>query len=183
MHEAAAWPLTVHEGRPGHELQFSSIIEKGVSQARAIFALNSVNIEGWAMYSEQVMLPFLPIEGQFMTLWSRLVRAGRAFLDPGLNLGKLSPDAVKHILQNKIVISEALVDSELERYRFRAPGQATSYFNGYLRMMEIRSETELLLGEKFDQLAYHDFILEQGLLPISLIRESVLREFVPNYKK
>ena len=181
-HLSASWPLTAHEGRPGHELQFTAMVERGVSQARVIFAANSVNIEGWALYSEEILLPFLPIEGQFMTLWSRLVRSGRAFLDPGLNLGTITPEDAKYILSHEIVLSEALVRSELERYQFRAPGQATSYFNGYLRLMELRAETELILGEKFDQLAFHDFVLGQGLLPPKLIKKAVLEEFIPAYK-
>jgi len=63
--------------------------------------------------------------------------------------------------------------------RFRAPGQATSYLNGYLRMMELRAETELALGTSFDQLAFHDFILSLGLLPPALIREAVQKDFIP----
>ena len=181
-HLAASWPLTAHEGRPGHELQFTAMVERGVSQARVIFAANSVNIEGWALYAEEIIQPFLPVEGQFMTLWSRLVRSGRAFLDPGLNLGTITPEDARYILSQEIVLSEALVRSELERYQFRAPGQATSYFNGYLRLMELRAETELILGEKFNQLAFHDFVLGQGLLPPKLIKKAVLEEFIPAYK-
>ena len=49
---AASWTLTAHEARPGHELQFASIIEHGVSDARATFAFNSTNVEGWGLYSE-----------------------------------------------------------------------------------------------------------------------------------
>jgi uncharacterized protein (DUF885 family) len=181
MHKAASWALTAHEGRPGHELQFTSIVERGVSQARIIFAMNSVNVEGWALYMEEQVLPYVPIEGQFMILWSRLVRSGRAFLDPGLNMGTLSTEEARRILEQEIVLSEALVRSELERYRFRAPGQATSYLNGYLRMMELRMETELLMGDQFNTLEYHDFILSQGLLPPSLIRDAVLNQFIPRY--
>lgn len=181
-HKAAAWPLTAHEGRPGHELQFTAMVERGVSQARMIFAMNSVNVEGWALYSEEIIQPFLPLEGQFMTLWSRLVRSGRAFMDPGLNLGTLTVEEAEYILRHEIVLSEALVRSELERYRFRAPGQATSYLNGYLRMMELRAETELALGTRFNQRAFHDFILALGLLPPELIREAVRVDFIPDYK-
>jgi len=181
-HKAAAWPLTAHEGRPGHELQFTAMVERGVSMARMIFAMNSVNVEGWALYSEEIIQPYLPVEGQFMTLWSRLVRSGRAFMDPGLNLGTLSVEEARHVLSEEIVLSEALVRSELERYRFRAPGQATSYLNGYLRMMELRAETELNLGDDFKQQAFHDFILSLGLLPPELIREAVQNEFIPSQK-
>ncbi len=49
---AAAWTLTAHEARPGHELQFDTMVERGVSIARAIFAFNSVNVEGWGLCSE-----------------------------------------------------------------------------------------------------------------------------------
>ena len=181
-HEAAAWALIAHEGRPGHELQFTAMVERGVSQARIIFAFNSVNAEGWALYAEEILQPYFPVEGQFMTLWSRLVRAGRAFLDPGLNLGTISTEDARYILRNEIVLSEALVQSELDRYQFRAPGQATSYFNGYLRLMELRAETELILGKNFNQLAFHDFILSQGLLPPKLIKKAINEEFIPQYK-
>jgi len=181
MHKSASWTLTAHEGRPGHELQFTAIIENGVSQARAIYARNSVNIEGWALYAEELMQTFLPVEGQLFTLWSRAMRAARAFVDPGLNLGLITPESAKYILSHELVLSEALTRSELERYQFRAPGQAISYFNGYARLMALRAETELLLGEKFDQQAFHDFILAQGLLPPALIRNAVLEEFVPKY--
>jgi uncharacterized protein (DUF885 family) len=180
-HKAAAWPLTAHEGRPGHELQFTAMVERGVSQARMIFAMNSVNVEGWALYAEEIMQPYLPVEGQFMTLWSRLVRSARAFLDPGLNLGTLSVEEARHVLKDEVVLSDALVRSELERYQFRAPGQATSYLNGYYRMMELRAETELAQGSGFDPLAFHDFILSLGLLPPALIREAVQEVFIPSY--
>ena len=42
--------LTAHEARPGHEMQFAKIIEAGVSVARALFAFNSTNVEGWGLY-------------------------------------------------------------------------------------------------------------------------------------
>jgi uncharacterized protein (DUF885 family) len=79
--EAASWTLMVHEGRPGHELQFASMIETGVSTARAIFAFNSVNVEGWALYAEKVMQPYEPLDGQLIAP-ARLQRAARV---PGSN--------------------------------------------------------------------------------------------------
>jgi hypothetical protein len=178
-HEAASWPLAAHEGRPGHELQYASIVEKGVSQARLIFAENSVNVEGWGLYMEEQMLPYLPLEGQFATLWSRMVRAARAFLDPGLNAGTITREEARRVLQDDLILSDALSRAEIERYTFRGPGQATSYFNGYLRLVELRAESELLLGKRFDKQAFHDFILAQGLLPPALLRQAVLKTFVP----
>ncbi len=51
-HDEMTWRLVVHEGCPGHGMQFSMLVEKGISQARAIYAANNVNIEGWALYME-----------------------------------------------------------------------------------------------------------------------------------
>jgi hypothetical protein len=180
-YEAASWPLAAHEGRPGHELQFASVIERGVSRARAIFASNSVNIEGWGLYMEEQMYPYLPLEGQLTTLWSRLVRAARAFLDTGLHGGSVTREDAERVLRDDVVLSEALVRAEIERYTFRAPGQATSYYTGYLRLIELRAETELLMGARFDKKAFHDFVLEQGFLPPALLRQAVLNSFVSLY--
>jgi uncharacterized protein (DUF885 family) len=176
--EALAWTLTAHEGRPGHELQFSAMVENGVSLARTLFAFNSVNVEGWALYSEAEMKPYEPLEGQLGALQNRLLRAARAFLDPMVNLGRMTPDAAREFLIKEVVVSPAMARQEVDRYTFRAPGQATSYFYGYTRLMQLRVETELKLGPKFDRQTYHDFILAQGLLPPKLLREAVLEEFV-----
>lgn len=81
---AAAWTLTAHEGRPGHELQFTAMVERGVSLARSLFAFNSANVEGWALYAEAEMIPYEPLEGQLIALQFRLMRAARAMLDQGL---------------------------------------------------------------------------------------------------
>lgn len=175
--EAASWTLTAHEGRPGHELQFASIVEKGVSIARGLFAFNSVNAEGWGLYSESIMQAFEPLEGQLIALQHRLMRAARAFLDPELQFGKIQPEEAKRILQEDVVLSEAMSNQEIERYMFRAPGQATSYFYGYTKLRELRNEIETKLGKNFDQLEYHDFILSQGLVPPNLLRQAVLEHF------
>ena len=53
--DAVAWTLTAHEARPGHELQFDSMVEHGVSLARALYAFNSTNAEGWGLYAEYIM--------------------------------------------------------------------------------------------------------------------------------
>lgn len=55
---AGTWTLTAHEGRPGHELQFAAMVERGVSLARSYFAFNSVNVEGWALYAEAELKPY-----------------------------------------------------------------------------------------------------------------------------
>ncbi len=182
-HQAAAWTLTAHEARPGHELQFAKMIESGVSTARAVFAFNSVNVEGWGLYAEAEMQPYEPLDGQLIALQHRAMRAARAFLDPMVNLGRISPEEVKSFLMDEVCLSDAMATQEVERYTFRAPGQATSYFYGYQRLMETRQTAELALRKDFDRMAFNDFVLAQGLVPPDLLRKAVMEEFVPSSKK
>ena len=179
-YDALSWALTAHEGRPGHELQFASLVEKGVSRARMIFSFNSVNVEGWALYAEAEVKPYMPLEAQLAALQSRLMRAARAYLDPGLQSGRISREEATRILREEVGLSEGMALQEVERYTFRSPGQATSYFCGYTRLMELRTEAERALGAKFNRQKYHDFILAQGLLPPALLKKAVLEEFVPS---
>jgi uncharacterized protein (DUF885 family) len=176
--EAASWTLTAHEGRPGHELQFASIIEHGISQARTLFAFNSVNVEGWALYAEAEMKPYEPLDGQLIALQARLLRAARAFLDPSLQLGRMTREEAFHVLEDECGYSHAMSLQEVERYTFWAPGQAPSYYVGYSRLMELRTDVERMLGKNFDRQSYHDFVLAQGLVPPALLRDAVMNEYV-----
>src|SRR5579871_24890 len=180
--DAVAWTLTAHEARPGHELQFVSMVEHGVSLARALYAFNSTNTEGWGLYTKYIKKPFEPVDGQLMSPDLRLLRAARAFLDPELQSGKVTPEDAYRVLEKDVVLSHAFAKEEVERFTFRAPGQANSYFYGYTRLLDLRKETEAALGKKFDQKKFHDFILAQGLLPPDLMRKAVMEEFVPSQK-
>ncbi len=159
-------------------MQFAKIVEAGVSTARALFAFNSTNVEGWGLYSEWMMLPYMSPEGQLVSLQGRLLRAARAFLDPELHMGRVTPDEARRVLLEDVVLSRAMTEQEVERYMFRAPAQATSYFYGYTQLRDLRSEVERAMGEKFNARQFHDFILAQGLLPPDLLKEAVLSQFV-----
>ncbi len=180
--DAVAWTLTAHEARPGHEMQFAAMLENGVSTARAVFALNSANVEGWALYAEALMYEYQPLEGQLLSLQWRLIRAARAFLDPMLNLGMMEPQAARDFLIKEVVLSPAMAAQEIDRYTFKAPGQATSYYYGLMKLESMRTRVELRMRERFQPKAYHDFILAQGLLPLDLLEASVMEEFVPASK-
>jgi hypothetical protein len=175
---AASWTLCAHELRPGHEMQYASMVEKGVSAARAIFAFNSTNVEGWGLYSEWLMFPYMPREGQLVSLQHRMMRAARAFLDPELQMGKVTPEEAFRILTEDVGLSDAMARQEVERYTFRSPGQATAYFYGYTRLRELRADVEKKLGSTFEPRKFHDFVLAQGLLPPQMLRNAVMTEFV-----
>ena len=176
--DAVSWTLTAHEARPGHELQFDSMVETGVSLARALYAFNSTNAEGWGLYSEYLLEPYEPVEGQLLTLQLRLLRAARALIDPELQAGTMTPERAYTILEKDVMLSHAFAKEEVERFTYRAPGQANSYFYGYTRLLALRKETQAAMGVRFDQKKFHDFLLAQGLLPPELMRKAVLAEFV-----
>jgi uncharacterized protein (DUF885 family) len=182
-YSAVRWTLSAHEGRPGHELQHSALIDNGVSMARSFFSFNSVNVEGWALYAEAEMVPFEPLEAQLIALQFRLLRAARAMLDPMLNLGLIDREQAEKVLNQDVVLSAAMTRQELDRYTFDLPAQATSYFYGYSRLQALRAETELMLGDKFDRRAFNDFLLAQGMLPPDLLDKAVREDFIPTRKK
>lgn len=174
-YDAATWTLTAHEARPGHEMQFSRIIDTGVSLARALFAFNSVNAEGWGLYSEAITLPYMPLDGQLISLQLRLQRAARAFMDPELQLTKKwTPATARAFLMKEVGISEAFATEEVDRFTFRMPAQATAYYYGYMKILELRAAAEQQLGARFEPLKFHDAILAQGMLPPDLQRKAVL---------
>jgi len=175
---SATWSLTAHEARPGHEMQFAAMLENGVSQARAVYAFNSANVEGWGLYAEAIMLEHFSPEAQLLGLRNILMRAARAFLDPMLNLGLIDREQALDFLVEEVGISRPLASQEVDRYTFLAPGQATSYYVGYMNLMSLRTEVELRMRERFKQRDYHDFLLKQGLLPPEILRQAVLENFV-----
>ena len=175
---AMMWTLSAHEARPGHEMQFTTMLRGGVSTARALFAFNSANVEGWALYAEAIAKPYMPLAGQLSSLQYRLLRAARIWLDPMLNLGLTTAEDAKRVLMEEVVEDELGAQTEIDRYTFRSPAQATAYYYGYEKLLALRAMTEMRLKDRFVAREFHDFILAQGLLPPEVLRKSVLEEFV-----
>jgi hypothetical protein len=168
-YEPAAIVLSAHEGRPGHDLQFSSMLDNGVSIIRARFAMNPVNIEGWGLYAESIVYPYLSEESKLVALQSRLWRTARAFLEPELQTGKISEDTVIKTFTKDIGVSEIMARLELRRYTYEDPGQAPSYWYGYQRISEAKKEVMNRLGDKFTEKCFNDYVLSLGLLPVNIL--------------
>lgn len=175
---AMMWTLSAHEARPGHEMQFTTMLRGGVSTARVLFAFNSANVEGWALYAESITKPYMPLEGQMISLKARLLRAARIWLDPMLNLGLTTADEAKRVLMEEVVNDNLSAQTEIDRYTFRSPAQATAYYYGYEKLLSLRARTEMKLKDKFIAQEFHDFILAQGLLPPDVLDRAVTKEFI-----
>ena len=109
-----------------------------------------------------------------MTLQQRLLRAARAFLDPGLHLGRVTAGEASRILTQEVGVSSTLARQEVDRYTFGEPGVATTYFAGCVALLELRAEFEEHLGAAFEPYAFHDLVLRQGFLHPHRLRNRVL---------
>jgi len=103
-------------------------------------------------------------------------------LDPMLNSGLTDRDTAFKVLTGKVGFSKAMARQEVDRYTVKSPAQAGAYFYGYSRIMQLRAETEVALGDRFDRKAFNDFLLDQGLLPPGLLSKAVREQFVPKVK-
>jgi uncharacterized protein DUF885 len=142
--------------------------------------------QGLTKFDEQISHPTLAgqkaAEGQLMTLQFRLLRAARAFTDPELQSGKMTEADAYRLREQDVVLSHAFAKEEVERFTYRSPGQANSYFYGHTKLLQLRQDTQGALGSKFDALKFHDFLLAQGLLPPDLLRQAVMEDFVPSQR-
>ena len=80
--------------------------------------------------------------------------------------------------EDDVVLSKDLATEEVERFTFRWPGQAVSYYDGFSRLLELLRAAENAMGAKFDVQRFHHFIHSQGLLPPSLMRKAGMEDLL-----
>lgn len=175
--------LAYHEGIPGHHMQIAIQQELTNLPRFRRFARFTIFSEGWGLYSE-----WLPTEidayadaySNIGRLAAELWRACRLVVDTGLHAKRWSrEEAIAYLVENA---PNAATDAEkaIDRYLVR-PGQATAYKIGMLRIQALRARAESELGEHFDVRLFHDAVLENGPMPMSLLDEMIER-FIENQK-
>ncbi len=165
--------LLAHEGMPGHHLEGSLTRERqGLPEYRRRLWINAFS-EGWALYAEslghELGLYAQPLElmGRYVT---ELYRAGRLVADTGIHAKSWSRAMAIRFMTEECALEPTFAESEVDRY-MAWPGQALGYKIGELTILEIREKAEGRLGERFDIRRFHDVMLEEGQLPLSLLRE------------
>jgi uncharacterized protein (DUF885 family) len=174
---AASWTLAAHEIRPGHELQYDALVAHGVSIARRRLGVKLSSAEGWAVYSEFLIRPYMPPQARLISLQFLLLREARAFLDAELQAGTITSEYALNLLKNDVVLSEAFANSEVQRFA-AAPASGSAYLYGYSEFLQLRKDTERAMGPRFNQQQFHDFVLTQGKIPVSIIHKAVFEQFV-----
>ncbi len=167
--------LAYHEGIPGHHMQLAIAQElDGLPKFRTLDG-HTAFIEGWALYSEalpkEIGLYTDPYK-EFGQLGMEIFRAARLVVDTGIHAKKWDREkAVQYYLDN-IPNPEGDVRAEIDRY-IVWPGQATAYMIGKLKIEELRAKAEGELGDNFDIRKFHDTVIANGSVPLSVLEELV----------
>lgn len=168
--------LTAHEAVPGHHLQNALNAELGdsIPKFRRSMYLSAYG-EGWGLYSEfladEMGIYTTPYE-RFGKLTYEQWRACRLVIDTGIHAkGWTREQAVEYFTKNT-ALSMHNINTEVDRY-ISWPGQAVSYKIGEIKIRELRTKAEETLGQKFDIRAFHEVILEQGVVTLPILEDRV----------
>jgi len=160
-----------HEGIPGHHMQLSVAQQLTSLPNFRRHGGNSGFIEGWALYAEQLGKEvgfYQDPVSDYGRLASEMFRAERLVVDTGIHAEGWSRDQVVQFFHEHPVVDEPSIQSETDRY-ISWPGQALAYKLGQLRFRELRARAQKELGSKFDIRAFHDEMLNGGVLPLDLL--------------
>ncbi len=171
--------LTLHEAVPGHHHQgaLSRELENMPDFRRNLYI--SAFGEGWGLYAEKLGVEMgvyrSPYE-HFGRLSYEMWRACRLVIDTGLHSQGWSRDQAMDYLADNTSLSRGNVRSEVDRY-ISWPAQALSYKLGELKIWELRHRVEAALGDDFDLREFHDVLLGNGALPLSML-ENVIDRYI-----
>ena len=183
LRDTHEWPkftlptLTYHEGEPGHHWQISIAQENAtLPLVRSALLSFSGYAEGWALYAEQLADEMGAYKGDPLGrlgyLKDAALRAGRLVVDTGMHAKHWSREKAIQFLIEANGDSRSAVTTEIERYCVW-PGQACAYMVGKQTILRLREEAKAALGAKFDIKGFHDTILTNGSMPLSVLQSAV----------
>lgn len=171
--------LALHEIIPGHHLQGRIQAEnKSLStfrQNQFIWAFS----EGWASYASQLGIEMGLYKDPYDycgRLLMDMFIAVRLVVDAGMNHMGWSREQAMQYMREHVVESDEQIKTETLRYGCDIPGQALSYKSGAMQFEMLRNKYQEKLGNKFDVIRFHDFILINGCLPFSVLEKALDRE-------
>ena len=164
--------LACHEGVPGHHLQIALALEQRGLPAFRRNAGFTAFVEGWALYSERLcdeMGMYTDDLARLGMLSDQALRAARLVVDTGIHaLGWERQQAIDFMKANTPMGEDEIV-AEVDRYTIW-PGQALAYKVGQREIAALRAQSRAALGDRFDLRAFHDTVLRNGALPLSVLR-------------
>ena len=165
----------LHEAVPGHHLQIARALElKDLPQFRRAGNYTAYQ-EGWALYAESLgyeMGFYKDPYTRFGTLSNEILRACRLVVDTGIHsLGWTRERAIRYLLENT-GSHDAYAVAEVDRY-IVWPGQALGYKVGELKIKELRAKASRELGARFDLRRFHNALIDDGALPLSVLEARI----------
>lgn len=179
LRDTHEWPrftlptLNYHEGVPGHHWQISIQQESGsIPFIRSAMLGFSAFSEGWGLYAEQLADELGIYQnnrlGRLGYLQSATFRASRLVCDTGLHHKRWTREQAIQSMMEATGDLESSVTTEIERYCVN-PGQACAYMIGRQAINSIRQQSMAALGARFDLKAFHDTMLANGAVPLSVL--------------
>ncbi len=168
--------LTAHEAVPGHHLQISlnNELPENIPSFRRRLYLSAYG-EGWGLYSEyladEMNIYTTPYE-KFGQLTYEMWRACRLVVDTGVHAKGWTRQQMIDYMSKNTALSIHEVTTETDRY-ISWPAQALSYKIGEIKIRELRKKAETALGEKFDIREFHEVILEEGTITLSIMEKRI----------
>ena len=175
--------LSVHEAVPGHHLQIAISQElEGIPEFRRYGGYTAF-IEGWGLYSERLGYElglYKDPYSRFGQLTYDMWRAIRLVVDTGIHHKGWTRDEATRFFAINAAKSMHDIENEVDRY-IAWPGQALAYKIGQLKILELRERAEKELGARFDLSDFHDTVLGQGAVTLSVL-ERIIDEWIEEQK-
>ena len=174
----ALWSISIHEVYPGHFLHYQHLRQVSATLRKSILFSSTAMVEGWAHYSEQMMVeagfrrqdPAIRL-GQ---LAEALIRLCRLIVGIRLHCEDLSVEQGVRFFRDEAYLEEASARREAERGTFD-PAYVL-YSLGKLMVLKLRDDYKALKGDKYSARAFHDTLLGNGTVPLWLHRKLMLGE-------
>ena len=167
--------LTAHEAVPGHHNQIALQQELPLPPFRKYLAGFTAYVEGWALYTEYLgeeMGLYDTPEKMMGRLSYEMWRACRLVVDAGIHAKGWDKARAVAFMKTNSALSDANIDAEVNRY-ISWPGQALGYKLGEIKIRELRVRAEKALGKNFDLRRFHDAVLAQGAVPLTVLESQI----------
>lgn len=165
-----------HELIPGHHFQVTLVYENKTLPPINRYLFNAGFGEGWALYVERLadeMELYQDEVSRLGMLSNEALRAARLVVDTGIHAFHWSREEAVDYLKQHTALSENIIEGEIDRY-IMMPGQATAYLLGKNEIQNLRQLAEEKLGDHFDIRQFHNQVLKNGMVSLSILREQIL---------
>ena len=171
--------LAYHEAIPGHHFQIAIAQQLDLPSFRRGSDFTAF-VEGWALYAEHLVaeLGFYKNDayGDMGRLQAEAFRASRLVVDTGIHARQWTFDQAVDFMVENTGMPEYSMQGEVSRY-ISIPGQATAYYIGYTKILDLRQQAMDQLGDSFDLTEFHNLLLGSGAMPLDIL-EKVINDYI-----